>query len=141
MRAATRRARKATTMVAASQIDVGAAPTRCLIDGLLMDAVGCLDRDDAVGAGARVRHATLLLLTSLALHVGIRRPFRSRFPKPARIARALFRAKRVDLPTLESLLELLATCNAAVHCNDVGPAPLRDGVQLLRSIADGGHQQ
>lgn len=128
-------------MVAAPLPLAGASSSADRAAGFLSDAAARLDAGDHVGAGVRIRHAALLLLTSLAQHVGIRRPLRHLFPRPARIARALYRAKQIDLATLEALLDVLARCNAAAHFDgDVCASSLRQGIELLRSLIHGGQQ-
>jgi hypothetical protein len=125
-------------MVAVSAPVVGATPTAGAVATLLDDAVLCLDRHDHVGAGVRIRHAAKLLLTALAQSCGISRPLRHVFPRAARIARALYKARRLDQATFQALLATIDACNAAAHCGDVCETTLRDGVELLRTLIDGG---
>ncbi len=102
---------------------------RPLLDG----AAACLDAGNLVGAGVRIRQAARLLLIAFAEACGIKRPLH-KFPRPARIARALHRVGRVDAATLESLLELLNSCNAVAHCEDAPAATLRGGVAFLSTL-------
>jgi hypothetical protein len=110
--------------------------SRCGAGGPLLDAAtACLDAGDLVGAGVRIRHATTLLLIAFAESCGIKRPLR-KFPRPARIARALHHSGRVDKATLESILEVLYSCNALAHCEEASATTLRDGAALIASLAE-----
>ena len=113
------RARKAISMVASSPPQLGVTPRPLDAQQMLRESLDCLDRSDTIGAGVRIRQAAKLILTAWAESCGVRRPLRHRYPRPARIARALHRAGRIDEKTLKSLLGIIDACNASAHGHTV----------------------
>jgi hypothetical protein len=122
-------------MVAVSFSPIATTPTLQFAQRMLVDSFDCLGRDDVIGAGVRIRQAARLLLIALAECHGIKRPLH-KFPRPARIARALRSAGRIDEATLQSLLELITVCNATAHCEDASTASLRASAEQLVAIFD-----
>lgn len=93
----------------------------------------CLDAGDHIGAGVRIRQAARLLLIAIAEHYGLKKPLH-KYPRPARIARVLHSAGKIDASTLQTLLGLISVCNATAHCEEVVPTALRDAADQVAAL-------